>query len=120
MKAISIRQPWASMVVSGEKTIETRTWRTNYRGPLLIVSSKQPIVDNLPRGYALAIVTLVDCRPMTKQDEAAACCGVTLGRFAWVLSNIRNIVPFRVSGKLGLYEVPYQEAEGHADFLEVA
>ena len=39
MKALSIRQPWASMICSGIKDVENRTWKTNYRGKLLIHSS---------------------------------------------------------------------------------
>lgn len=40
MKAISILQPWASLVVHGHKRIETRSWNTKYRGELLIHASK--------------------------------------------------------------------------------
>lgn len=40
MKAISLRQPWASLVVIGAKKFETRSWPTKYRGPLLIHASK--------------------------------------------------------------------------------
>ena len=36
MKAISIKQPWASLIAHGIKDIENRTWRTNYRGRVLI------------------------------------------------------------------------------------
>ena len=36
MKALTIRQPWAALIVQGIKTIETRGWNTNYRGPLAI------------------------------------------------------------------------------------
>ena len=36
MKAISIKQPWASLIAYGIKDIENRTWRTNYRGRVLI------------------------------------------------------------------------------------
>ena len=34
MKALSIRQPWAELIMQGRKTLELRTWRTNYRGAL--------------------------------------------------------------------------------------
>ena len=47
MKAISIRQPYAMQIVSGEKTIETRIWKTKYRGKILIVSSKTPQVAGM-------------------------------------------------------------------------
>ena len=39
MKALSIRQPWASLIVAGYKTVENRPWRTHYRGPTLIHAS---------------------------------------------------------------------------------
>jgi len=39
MKVISIQQPWASLAVLGFKKIETRSWKTNYRGELLIHAS---------------------------------------------------------------------------------
>lgn len=39
MKALSLRQPWAWLVAAGYKTIETRTWSSKYRGPLLIHAS---------------------------------------------------------------------------------
>jgi hypothetical protein len=40
MKCISLIQPWASLVLLGEKRYETRNWSTAYRGPLLIHASK--------------------------------------------------------------------------------
>lgn len=47
MKAITIQQPWASLIVSGDKLYETRCWKTNYRGPIAIHAAKQ--VDDV--GY---------------------------------------------------------------------
>jgi hypothetical protein len=46
MKAISIRQPWAWLIVNGMKDIENRTWKTNYRGQLFIHASSK--FDNRP------------------------------------------------------------------------
>lgn len=40
MKALSIRQPWAWLIVNGYKDIENRNWRTHYRGPILIHASQ--------------------------------------------------------------------------------
>src|ERR1700741_488756 len=88
IKALSIKQPWANLVASGKKTVETRLWPTDYRGPLLIVSSKTPKIH--PAGYALAIAELVDCRPMTKSDESAACCACYRGAEAWGLDKYLN------------------------------
>jgi hypothetical protein len=42
MKALSIRQPWAGLIVAGIKNIENRSWMTKYQGPLVIVSTKTP------------------------------------------------------------------------------
>lgn len=111
IKAISVKQPWANLIASGEKTIETRTWATDYRGELLIVSSKAPAIQ--PAGFALAIVRVVDCRLMCRRDEMAACCPVYEGAFSWVLAGIRRIKPFPVRGQLGLYDVelPADSAE---------
>lgn len=103
MKALSVKQPWAGMIASGEKTIETRTWTTKYRGPVLVVSSRLPKIE--PAGYALAVADIVESRPMRRADERAACCKVYPKAHAWVLKNVRSIEPFPVKGKLGLYEV---------------
>lgn len=40
LQAISLHQPWASLVAAGLKRIETRTWETNYRGPIAIHAAK--------------------------------------------------------------------------------
>jgi len=109
MKALSIKQPWANLIAAGEKTIETRTWATDYRGPILIVSSKTPKIE--PAGFALAIADLVDCRPMTRQDESAARCRIYPNAQSWVLRNIRKIHPFPVRGRLGLYDVEISQGE---------
>ena len=106
MKAISLKQPWANYIASGEKTIETRKWSTKHRGKLLIVSSKSPNIP--PAGYALAIAELVDCRPMVKADEKAAMCEVYPKAHSWILKNIRRIKPFPIKGQLNLYEVDFK------------
>jgi len=103
MMALSVKQPWANMIASGKKTIETRKWPTDYRGELLIVSSKTPPIP--PAGHALVIARLVDCRPMTRADEEAACCLIYPNAYAWVLEDVRAIEPFPVRGRLGLYDV---------------
>jgi hypothetical protein len=103
IKAISLKQPWANLVASGKKTIETRTWKTSYRGPLLIVSSKKPPIE--PAGNALAVADLVDCRPMTKADEKKACIKLFPGAYAWILKDTRRIKPFPLRGSLGLLTV---------------
>ncbi len=103
IKALSVRQPAANKIAAGEKTIEIRTWTTHYRGDLLIVSSASPKIA--PAGCALCIVRLADVRPMTKDDEAAACCSWDQTYISWVLTDIRLIEPFPVKGRLGIYEI---------------
>ena len=102
LKALSIRQPWASEVARGRKTIETRTWRTPHRGPLLIVSSRRPRIE--PAGCALAVVDLVECRPMRGGDEQDAMCELYPRAISWVFENVRPVEPFPVRGALGVYE----------------
>ncbi len=102
MKALSVKQPWANLIADGSKTIETRSWATKYRGPLLIVSSRRPLIH--PAGYALAIVELTDCRPMRPSDGRLAYCELYPGAFAWLLRNIHAIEPFPIKGSLGLYD----------------
>ena len=76
MKALSLLQPWATLVVMGLKQIETRSWQTAHRGPLLIHASKGkageifaqdapfkkyiPNFSRLPFGYIIGKVTLTD------------------------------------------------------------
>lgn len=52
MKAISIRQPWAWLIVNGHKDIENRSWDTNYRGQVLIHASSKPVS---PEDYLAAL-----------------------------------------------------------------
>jgi hypothetical protein len=47
VRAISLWQPWASAVVLGSKTIETRHWSTPYRGPLVIHAAKRKVISEL-------------------------------------------------------------------------
>ena len=107
MKALSMKQPWANLIASGKKTIETLKWKTRYRGNLLIVSSKKPNIE--PAGCAVAVVTLVDCRDMIIADEEAACCRLYPCANAWVLSNIKPVEPFPVKGELGIFDVDLDE-----------
>lgn len=104
MKAISIKEPWLSLIFNGEKVYETRTWLTKYRGPLLLVGSKAPAGPF--SGKAACIVDLVGCREMTEKDEFLARCPIYPNAKVWVLANVRPVKPFAVMGQLGLYEIP--------------
>lgn len=78
MKTLTIIQPWATLIALGEKKIETRSWKTDYRGPLLIHAGKKidkqalkdPVfrkslekinVNEIPIGMIVAKCELVDC-----------------------------------------------------------
>ena len=92
MKALSVKSPWAEQIRSGKKKIEYRSWRTSYRGPLLICCSKFP--DSKFSGLAICIVDLVDI----KFD----------GRlYNWIIINPKPIKPFPVRGQLSLFEVQF-------------
>ena len=103
-KAISLKQPWANLVASGEKTIETRKWSTKYRGDLVICSSQNPKIE--PYGKALCIVELYDVQPMTKEHEKKACVKVYHKAHAWFLRNLRPInPPIPVKGALSIFNL---------------
>ena len=49
MKVLTIREPWASLIVNGYKEYEFRSWKTNYRGKILIHSGLQIEKDMVDR-----------------------------------------------------------------------
>lgn len=116
MKALSVRQPYATLIATGEKTIEWRSWKTPHRGALMICSSAswaegewdiaEEDRDQFPRGVTLCTVDLVDCRPFKKKDLEAAFMEKNPGGYAWVLANPVFITPRPIKGKLHLFEVP--------------
>jgi hypothetical protein len=86
MKALTLTQPWATLVAIGAKRIETRSWCTAYRGPLAIHAAKgfpkwaketcdDPIFavelgpDALPLGAVIATCRLVSCIPTWKLQQ---------------------------------------------------
>jgi hypothetical protein len=103
LNAISLRQPWANLVASGAKTLETRTWTTKHRGDLLVCVSTHG--KQQPQGVALCLVTVVDCRPMVAEDAAAACIDVYPRANVWVLTNVRPVRQIPIKGRLKIYEV---------------
>lgn len=94
MKAISIKNPYATQIMQGTKNIEYRTWDTKYRGDLLICSSANPQVPGTMSGCALCVVELVDIQYDPERDV-----------YEWHLDNVRKIKTFPVKGKLNLFEV---------------
>ena len=88
MKVLSVRQPWAYLIVAGYKPVENRRWSTTYRGPLLIHASKgvdpddfMPkqrayiesagivIPEDLPRGAIVGSATLTNVYSDGRDEE---------------------------------------------------
>lgn len=108
MRCLSIKQPWASLIASGQKTVELRTRRTLYRGPLIVCACAKPrkglVFPVGPLGVTICLVELVDCREATSADELAACCSISPGEFCWVLSSPRSLPAVPVKGQLSMWE----------------
>lgn len=108
MRVLSVRQPWASLIGSGRKSIELRSWSTGYRGPVLIIAGSQPWRGSHgytlgPLGVAICIVDLVDVRPAMEADAGAACLSPPAAHMAWILERPRLVAPSPIRGRLGLY-----------------
>ena len=85
MKAITIKQPWASLIALGEKKFETRSWQTKHRGQIAIHAGKSfdkkafetfaevfkeygiKTVDELPVGAVIGTVNLIDCHKVINE-----------------------------------------------------
>lgn len=116
MKALSVRQPWASLICSGRKTIELRTWSTKYRGDIVILAGGSPWKGGDhghelgPMGVSICVVELADVRPFTRDDIPASCVPASLvddrPRFSWLLCNPRAVLQKPAKGRLGLYDAP--------------
>ena len=131
MKVLTIKEPWASLIGMHIKTIETRSWRTNYRGELFIHagSSKIPKTENYLNGVKLLGLSpmhqgtifckcnLTDCVKITDaflhdlvyaNSPNLLCGDYTLGRYAWILSDIQYLnPPIPAKGKLGIWTIDF-------------
>lgn len=127
MKVLSLTEPYATLIKNGKKKIETRSWKTNYRGKLYIHSSSTKIpnqcrnnidlmllvdMDKLNYGNIICSCELVDCIEMTdefiqeiKKNKTEYISGVYAeGRYAWILEDIRILdEPIRAKGHLGIW-----------------
>ena len=91
------------MIVGGQKTVECRTWKTSYRGDILICSSAKKFAGTIP-GHALGVVTLTDIVPFEKKHiKPAMEDEMIYDAYAWILENPRLIKPIPVKGKLSLW-----------------
>lgn len=128
MKGITLTQPWASAIALGYKRVETRSWRTSYRGPLLIHAAKGfPAEARAFAAEELALGRGVNPPPLSaivavanlvyiEQTETTALLVSGLerhygdysdGRYAWHLEDIRALPePIPCRGALGLWTPP--------------
>ena len=127
MKVLSLTEPYATLIAIGKKKIETRSWKTNYRGELYIHASSTAISkqdrnnpelmslvnsDQMNYGNIICRCELVDCIEMTdefiekvKQNEIEYITGLyENGRYAWILEDITILdKPIRAKGHLGIW-----------------
>lgn len=121
MRALSIKQPWAWCIVNGIKDIENRTWKTSYRGPVLIHASRQfdegfdwkgfkwiceqqnikrPLIQEFLKGYIIGQAELIDCVDSHPSSWFTGPWGFVLGS----PKAFKDPIPYR--GMLGIFNIP--------------
>lgn len=133
MKVISIKEPFATFIKDCYKKIETRSWKTNYRGELFIHASGKNIAKefltneyvvsltnelNMNYGNIICRGNLVDCVYMDedflkliKKNEKEFNLGLyEFGRYAWIFEDVEPVYPIPAKGKLNIwnYEGNYE------------
>ena len=118
MKALSIRQPWAWLIVNGHKDIENRDWPTRMRGPILIHASKGMTRDEYATARSVAYSEGVEI-PAFEDLERGGIVGQAVisgcvtgsispwffGKYGFVLADAQRL-PFRpLRGQLGFFDV---------------
>jgi len=126
MKALSVKQPFAYLIVHGYMAVENRAWRTSYRGRLLIHASKtfasfddsqfyrfgfdKEFIDmlrstDIPRGALVGEADLVDC--VTDSDSPWF-----MGPYGFELANpLAYEIPIPCKGELGIFDVDLMNYE---------
>ena len=125
MKAITIRQPYAALIAESIKEYEFRTWKTAYRGPLLIHAGKGTDKKACKRfasydleyqvGAVIAKVELTDCievddafRQHLQEKDPVVYAGVIEDTawkgYAFKLERVEKLAPIPMNGKLSLWE----------------
>ncbi|BAQ63952.1 ASCH domain-containing protein [Geminocystis sp. NIES-3709] len=117
MKVITIHQPWAWAIAEGFKTVENRTWQTNYRGLLAIHAGKSKKslkyldtvkeltgVENpkLRFGEIIAVVNLTNITIFTHTEWEK---WAVKGQYHWLLRNPVKVEPIKINGQMGLWEL---------------
>ncbi len=130
MKVLTIKEPFATLIKNKVKYIETRSWKTNYRGELYIHAGLSKISkevkerpglselyneSELSYGYIICKCNLVDCVYMTeefikktKEENLNNFIAghYEVGRYAWLLQDIEVIKPIEAKGQLGIWNYP--------------
>ena len=133
MKVLSIKEPFATLIKEQIKLIETRSWKTNYRGELYIHASItkssldykdkdfMELIKNLSYnpGHIICKCNLIDCIYMTKEYiedikknhyQEYLCGRYEEGRYAWVLTNIKPLnQPIPSKGRLNIWNYPSEK-----------
>lgn len=131
MKVITIKQPFATLIAEGLKEYEFRTWKTKYRGPILIHAGKgidkkamsrfKHLNLDYPSGEIIAKVDLIDCvyvdnnlKDELRKKDPLVYYGILDKFSSWdgygfKLSNVEKINPIKINGKLSLWEFDYNE-----------
>ena len=124
MKALTIKQPWATLIMQGDKRFEFRSWQTKYRGELLIHAGKSVdkeaikrlekyLPENLPLGKILGKVRLVDCIKMSpefkemllKENNEIYTKSSFQENYGWQVTDIEVFEePIEAKGRLSLWE----------------
>lgn len=118
MKALSLKQPFAELVVEGKKKIELRNWNTNFRGDFFIHASKNPDKESmkrfgfttLPTGFLVGKATLTGVKEYANEEEHSADKELHLASSSWgnhgfILENPRRLnTPLEFKGQLNFFE----------------
>ena len=124
MKVLTIKQPWATLIMQGDKKYEFRSWQTKYRGELLIHAGKSVdkeaikrlekyLPENLPLGKILGKVRLVDCIKMSpefeeillKENSEIYTKSSFQENYGWQVTDIEVFKePIEAKGRLSLWE----------------
>jgi ASC-1-like (ASCH) protein len=117
MKALSLKQPFAELILRGEKKIELRKWSTKFRGRFLIHASKIPDkksmskfnFKDLPLGFIVGEAELIDVKKYDSdkeffKDKNLHLADSSWGNYGFILKNIKRIKPIPAKGKLNFWE----------------
>lgn len=124
MKVLTIKQPWATLIMQGNKRFEFRSWQTKYRGDLLIHAGKgvdkeamkrlaKYLPEELPYGKILGKVRLVDCIKMSpefkelllKENSDIYTKSSFKESYGWQVSSVEVFEnPIDAKGQLSLWE----------------